>query len=242
LEEQRLKSGEFVGEIGGKQGALGVQAQFEAAKWLAIVAMAIDHFGKIVAPDLYVLTHVIGRISFPLLAWIVACRLATRPGVARSYLIWLVPFALLSQPVFVLAGREIWDGNILFTLALGVGASVLIDQATEKKWGVLALLLVAALSMLVEFGPIGVATIVVLRLISERRFTLAAWAVGPIGVLANFSLSDPMLSLFGLAATFASPIAILTLRAVPDLPRIPKVGFYLFYPLHLLVLHLWDVL
>ena len=103
------------------------------------------------------------------------------------------------------------------------------------------LLPVLGLSLLVEFGPVGVASIVVLHLLAQRRFLLTAWAVGPLGALANISLTNSETSLLGLAALFASIIAIFTLRFDAHLPRLPKITFYAFYPLHLLALHLWGI-
>ena len=63
--------------------------------------MFIDHYGKIVEPDLYLPTHAIGRLSFPLFATIIGTRLALRPDLAKRYLKRLLPWALVSQPVFV---------------------------------------------------------------------------------------------------------------------------------------------
>ena len=52
----------------------------ELAKWIALIAMVIDHYGKIVEPSLYLETHAIGRVSFPLFAAIVGTRLALHPS------------------------------------------------------------------------------------------------------------------------------------------------------------------
>ena len=97
-------------------------AALEVAKWLALLSMTVDHWGKIAAPEHLTATHLIGRISFPLFAWIVGTRLAFSPELGNRYLRRLVPWAAVSQPVFVVAGRSWSELNILATLALGVAA------------------------------------------------------------------------------------------------------------------------
>ena len=72
---------------------------FELAKWIAVVTMVIDHYGKIVDQDVLVWTHWIGRAAFPLFFWIIASRLADRPDAAKGYVRSLLPWALVSQPV-----------------------------------------------------------------------------------------------------------------------------------------------
>jgi hypothetical protein len=38
----------------------------EGAKWVALVTMTIDHYGKIVDPSVMLVTHCSRRLSFPL--------------------------------------------------------------------------------------------------------------------------------------------------------------------------------
>ena len=47
------------------------QADLELAKWIALITMAVDHYGKIVDDSVFLETHAIGRISFPLFAAII---------------------------------------------------------------------------------------------------------------------------------------------------------------------------
>lgn len=93
----------------------------ELAKWIAILSMTVDHYGRIFDPPWYGITHAIGRPAFPLFCWIIATRLALTPRLGPTYLRRLLPWAIVSQPVWVLAGNDRWHGNILLTLALGGG-------------------------------------------------------------------------------------------------------------------------
>jgi hypothetical protein len=208
--------------------------------------MTIDHFGKIVAPDLFTPTHAVGRVAFPLLAWIVAVRLTLSPELAPRYLRTLLPWALVSQPVYVVAGREWWQGNILVTLALGVLATLAVRRIAEGRRGEGVPLL--ALSLLpaawVEFGVPGVVLVPALAALASHGVGPALWALGPLGVLVNLDLADPVPSATDLCALAAAPLAWLSLRATRrwgGLPRLPKHVFYAYYPAHLALLHWIDV-
>ena len=219
------------------------QADLELAKWVAIVTMAIDHYGKIVDPSVLEPAHAIGRVSFPLFAAIIGIRLATRPDLDRRYLRYLIPWAIVSQPVFVVVGRPWYDGNILITLALGVAATHLLRRRTEIAEPLLAAALVAVfmLSLFVDYGPLGVAMIPAMAFLVAGYGYLGAAAVGPLGLAANVEFSSRVLAWADLTAIFATPTLMVSLWAKIHLPRLPTQLFYAFYPAHLLALHYYDL-
>jgi hypothetical protein len=219
------------------------QADLEFAKWVAIITMAIDHYGKIVDDSVFVQTHAIGRVSFPLFAAIIGIRLAARPTLDLHYLRYLIPWAIVSQPVFVLVGRPWYDGNILITLALGVAATCLLRRREEMSEPGLTAALVANLvvSVFVDYGPLGVVMIPAMTFLVARHGYAGAAAAGPLGLAANLDFSPPFLQLPDLTAVLATPVLMLSLRAKVRLPRLPTQVFYAFYPAHLLALHLYDL-
>lgn len=222
--------------------ALG-QADLELAKWVAIVTMTIDHYGKIVDPSLYALTNDIGRVTFPLFAWIIGTRLALQPALGRAYLQRLVLWALVSQPVYVLVGRSWHEPNIFATLALGVAAHVAIRlwQAGSRGHAAVALASIAALSAFVDYGLLGVFALPALAALGARSIGAGAWASGPIGVLSNLGVWTPYIGPGAPWAVLASPIAWASLKVRRPLPRLPRNAFYAYYPLHLLALHALGV-
>jgi len=219
------------------------QGDLELAKWVAIVTMAIDHYGKIVDVSMFTETHAIGRVSFPLFAAIIGIRLAARPDLDLRYLRYLIPWAIVSQPVFVLVGRPWYDGNILVTLSLGVAVTYLVRRRAEITELVLAAALAAilAVSVPIDYGPFGVAMIPAMAFLVARFGYLGAAAVGPLGLAANLDFSLPPLGLPDLGALLATPILLLSLWAKVRLPRLPTQVFYGFYPAHLLALHFYDL-
>lgn len=240
----RAARGAPAGVRGGVGPARVVQADLEIAKWAAVLTMAVDHYGKIVDPDVFLTTHAIGRLSFPLFVTIIGLRLGMRPELARRYLRRLLPWALVSQPIFVLAGRPFYQGNILFTLLLGVSAAVLAERVVHsRKAGsaAAALVLLAPLTLLVEYGPIGVVIVPMTAVLASRDPRLALWASGPLGLAANLGPAIPPLEWVDLCALGSSLVLIAGVILRPRLPRLPTHVFYAFYPGHLLALHLYDL-
>jgi hypothetical protein len=217
------------------------QGELELAKWVAVVTMFVDHYGKIVDQSIFIETNTIGRLSFPLFAAIIGIRLAFRPALDRRYLRYLVPWAIVSQPVFVLVGRDWYDGNIFFTLALGVVATRILAWRAElpalQAAGSLALIGVA--SIVVDYGPIGVAMIPAMAHFVATRGYGGLAAAGPLGVAANVTATSPPLLAGDWAALLAAPVLMISTRAKIRLPRLPTQLFYAFYPGHLLALHFY---
>jgi len=215
----------------------------EPAKWIAILSMTVDHYGKIFDPPWYGITHMVGRLAFPLFCWIIATRLALTPGLGPSYLRRLLPWAIVSQPVWVLVGHDWWDGNILVTLALGVGLhqALHVLHGGLRTWRVVLPVLLLLPSPLVDFGPVGVLSIPLMAALAVRNLSACAWASGPVGVAGNAGLAMPFVKPGDFFALMASPVAYLSLHLPLRLPRLPTQVFYAYYPAHLLVLHLIEI-
>ena len=214
----------------------------EAAKWVALLAMTVDHYGKIVDPSVFLATHLVGRIAYPLFAGIIAIRLALSPGLVGRYVPALLAWAAVSQPVFVLAGRQWIEGNILFTLLLGVIAWQALHWVRNDRRlpGVVTLTAVAFLASHVEFGIAGVAMVPATAAVASSDPDRGLWVIGPFGVAANLVTQSPFLTPVDLFALVAAPVVLLSPRLSTRLPRLPKHAFYAYYPLHLYALHLGD--
>ncbi len=219
------------------------QADFELAKRLAIAAMVIDHFGKIVEPDIFGVTHAIGRIAFPLFAAIIGMRLALQPELAATYVKRLIPWAIVSQPVFVFVGRDWYDGNILLTLLVGVLSLMFLRHVTERRSALALVGLVALLPLawFCEFSVTGVALIPIIALLASWQRKAALLAAGPLGLAANCSIAWPPIGLIDIPALLATVVMAVSAHMKVDLPRLPAIVFYGFYPAHLLALHFTDV-
>lgn len=226
-----------------------------ALKLIAAAAMLADHCGALLFPEVLWL-RAVGRITFPVMAFFVVEGVRHTSDL-RRYLGRLLLFAALSevpfnlllmQKAFALQGQ-----NVFFTLFFGALAASIILWNGRKEERVPAALACCFAAELVrsDYGLMGAGLIFLIALSDEREPRSAA---GPIfAFTAVFSLA----ALFS-AGEGGSVLPALTLScaagSVPLLfcydgtrggerhPLLSKYFFYLFYPLHLLVLYaVWLV-
>ncbi|MFK8186098.1 MAG: TraX family protein [Phormidesmis sp.] len=105
-------------------------------KIIAAVTMLVDHIGALFFPE-QLIFRVIGRISFPLFAWLAAQGQAHTQNLL-FYLIRLLLLGVISQPIYDQAlhlaePSYSFQLNILFTLALGV-AFISVLKAARHWW------------------------------------------------------------------------------------------------------------
>ena len=213
----------------------------ELLKIIAIVTMVSDHVSKILYPDLLLL-QIIGRLSFPLFAYLVVLGVEStkKPG---KYMATLLSFAVIAQfPYYLAFGIQPFDRlNILFSLFL---CAVTIYYYNKRSPLALVPLLLSIILM-TEGSYYVVLTAVGMKLLKDKP---------KIGALALVALNLQFLFI----PDFESQIQILSLLAVPLIflhikgrlkkeILIPenslaystrKYFFYVFYPLHLALLFL----
>jgi len=216
----------------------------ELLKIIAIVTMVSDHIGKILYPDLLLL-QIIGRLSFPLFAYLVVLGVESTKK-PRKYMATLLSFAVIAQfPYFLAFGIQPFDRlNILFSLFL---CAVTIHFYNKRSPLALVPLLLSIILM-TEGSYYVVLTAVGMKLLKDKP---------KIGALALVALNLQFLFI----PDFESQIQILSLLAVPLIflhikgwlkkeILIPenslaystrKYFFYVFYPLHLALLFLINL-
>ncbi len=213
-------------------------------KLLAVITMMIDHFASVMledvyidvirigehALDLYELMRIIGRVSFPLFAFLlVEGFLHTRD--VRRYAGDLLIFALLSEIPWNLAhsGNLMLSGsrNVMFTLLFGLlGLWVIRDYKGElwKKTALLFGLLALSVMTKADYGCSGFGFILMLYLL--RDYKLYRVVVGccflPSRWVAGFAFI---------------PINLYNGKRGFIRNKTLKYCFYLVYPIHLLLLY-----
>jgi hypothetical protein len=215
-------------------------------KLIACLAMLIDHMAAFLPGDfmdmketlftigdkaftLRMIMHYIGRIAFPIFAYLITEGfIHTRDR--KRYGINLFIFALISEIPWNLAhtgtffyGRQ----NVFFTLLLGyLGLCALEHYKSDYKKAIITLAGLLGISLLLraDYTCFGLGFIILLYMIKDRRLmAIIGCCVLPsrwIGGLAFI----PILMYNGQRG-FAKA-------------KWTKYAFYIFYPLHLLVLYL----
>lgn len=203
---------------------------------------------------------VVGRIAFPIFSWFTAegCRKTSNPG---RYLLRLTLFAVLAEVPFQLCfygghlSRVTLGGhNVIFTMLFGAGGILLGQRLMERgipKW--FSLLLPACLAVWLgfylstDYNGWGVALIILLYHLKEERqqlIFLTCWITvfmliwhgwnGEVLVWLS-GKSNSVLLLEWIGALFS--VGFL-LSYNGEKGRGSKWLFYLFYPIHLMLLYL----
>jgi hypothetical protein len=219
-------------------------------KLIALVTMAIDHIGMFFFPHVLIF-NLIGRLSFPLFAWMIASG-AKYSRNLNQYLVRLLALAAISEIPFLAANRLIDPHfcvlNAVFTLSLGLLAILCIKKTKRVSLWALITIVAGTLAYFLktDYGAAGVFSIVAFYLFYGKiRETVASqliiyWSFFFIPTILQISLTHIIApqsaqSLIELVA----PASVLFI-AMYNGTQGPKAKylFYLFYPLQYVVFYL----
>lgn len=220
-------------------------------KYLAMVTMLIDHIGYMFFPG-HMIWRVIGRISFPIFAWLIAAGWR-RTRDWKRYAWRLFVFALLSQiPYMYFSPGKL---NIFFTLSAGL----VMIAVYESRYRPAALLmpLLAEFSKM-SYGAYGIFLILIFHVWfeSNRNMALAFIALNLLAaadymiqvssqlspLIAEWGLADALLHILRSTAGWVQPLSVLAIpllvfRDHMTVPiSVPKWLAYGFYPGHIVIL------
>lgn len=214
-------------------------------KLIAMIAMTIDHVGLVLFGQ-YTLLRIIGRLAFPIYAWMIAegCRHTRSMG---KYLASLAVVAVLCQGAYFVTMGSLFM-CIMVTFSLSVGICWLLRLAQQKKSVLFGILAVAGIGVAffltdilplllkgtdygIDYGFLGVLLPVVLYLCKDKRIQLVA-AGGVLCLLAVWT--GWKIQWFALLA-----LPLLALYNGQRGKRKLKWLFYIYYPAHLAVI--WGI-
>lgn len=215
-------------------------------KLIACLAMLIDHMAAFLPGDfmdmketlftigdktitLRLIMHYIGRMAFPLFAFLITEGF-THTHDRKKYGINLFLFALISEIPWNLAHTgELFYGrqNVFFTLLLGyIGLCALDHYKNDYKKITIALASLLGVSLLLraDYTCFGFGFIILLHLLKDRRM---------MAIIGCCMLPSRWIG--GLAFI---PILMYNGERGFAKAKWTKYAFYIFYPLHLLILYL----
>lgn len=200
--------------------------------------MVIDHLGIFFFPQFFIF-RVIGRLAFPLFAWLIANGAYYTHDIGK-YLRRMYLFALLSQFPFLLANHVVdphfSELNVFCTLFFGLMAIALIKRTGNWVHWFLITVVFSLIAQLLQtdYGWFGVAAVVVFyvfytdfkkMVIAQLILFLTPFILFPYYLSGLF---EPI----GLLSLF-----IIRLYNTQPGPR-AKYLFYIFYPLQYLIYYL----
>ena len=218
----------------------------EGLKIIACLTMLIDHIGATLVP--VTALRLIGRLAFPIYCFLIAEGMAHTRDV-KKYGIRLAIGAVLAEVPFDLAiyGRlTLSHQSVMVTMLIGYLMVLWIRRSKGVPLVPAIVCAVAAELLSTDYGAAGIAMIALFVLSREHKdritiqvmgLGLICWLIGGYGWQVG-QIFVPA-QMFGLLALIPiglySGTKITTSRAV-------QWGFYLFYPVHLVVLWIIQIL
>lgn len=215
-------------------------------KIIAILAMLLDHIAAIflqASPAPYYTLRLIGRIAFPVFAFLLAEGFFHTKHI-NKYCLRLALFALISEIPFDLAfSRTVFDWssqNVFFTLLIGLITISCIQYARTSLSAMpgicllcqaasVALGMALAFFLKTDYGEIGVLSIVLFYLFHNSKAMAAVYVCAFLCLLSSLEVSS-----------FAAVFLIKGYNGKRGISF--KYFFYLFYPAHLMLLYACSVL
>lgn len=208
-----------------------------ALKVIAVISMTIDHIALYVMARnlhiqefwLYEVLRGIGRLAFPIFAFLIIEGFFHTHNVLR-YVATLLIFAIVSEIPWYLLGQY-GSHNVLFTLLLGLIAVYLTDRIPKDSWAFfIPSLCVAIIASWIkaDYSWHGIGLMMVFYLFHEKPFPY-------------FLIGLPFLMEYGIVGSCSGILACLLYNGNRGFIRGKwlKYCFYLFYPLHLIMIWLF---
>ncbi|WOC33400.1 MULTISPECIES: TraX family protein [Caproicibacterium] len=219
-----------------------------AIKWFAIACMLIDHIAWAFVPTLSAAgfaLHAFGRITAPCMCFFLAEGYHYTHNV-RKYLLRLGVFALLSWPCYSYfeSGTLRPETGMIWTLFFSLLAILSYDRIQNTALRVLAIAGCIAATLLGDWPIFGVVfTLVFWIYRGDFKKQALGFILSALVCAAFFSQLRSMrlfaMQLCVLLALF--PLALYNGRRGGEThPRLNKWAFYIFYPVHLLLLGLLE--
>ena len=208
-----------------------------ALKVIAVVSMTIDHVAYYILDQqlgmgdtwLYETMRCIGRFAFPIFAFLIIEGYHHTRYVGR-YMAALLVTAIVAEIPWHLLGNE-GSHNVVFTLLLGLVVVFLIDHIHDALWLMLmetALFFIIATMLNTDYTWHGICLMVVFYLFRKHR-----------GLTSLFGF--PLLMEYGIVGSaigLAIPLMYSGRRGFVK-GQWMKYLFYIYYPLHLMVIYLF---
>lgn len=217
-------------------------------KLVALITMTIDHIGAVLLPQ-YGFLRIIGRIAFPLYAFLIVEGFFYTKDI-KKYILRLVIFALISEIFFDIAfyDRLIYKGhqNVFFTLFIGLITVLFTDLIRKKMYenekkpkylfGILLIIIFIAGILIADllktdYSFYGVFMIYCFYMF---RFNFLSQLIS-VGYINGFMMSGTQVY-----ALLAMPFIYLY-NQKPGKYKFRWL-FYLYYPIHLILIFLFSKL
>ncbi len=216
-------------------------------KIIGVITMLFDHVGDAIIGK-FSFCNLIGRIAFPIFAFqAVQGYIYTKDF--KKHMLKLFIFACISQIPFMLFlstfTEEILTLNIFFTLFLGLLALFVYDKCKNKVLGFLFVILTSIIAYFihVDYGTFGILLMFCFYFFKDKKGSMAITTI--VLCFLRFVpdiIATPVLwYIYIQYAIFTALSLIFILFYNKNEGPKAKYFFYIFYPLHLLILYFLHI-
>ncbi len=214
-------------------------------KLVALISMLFDHTSYYLFRNNFSAFNLIGRLAFPIFSFqLTEGFIHTKSK--KKYAIRLLVFAIISQIPFMLFRTKYINSdfslNIFFTLLLGLICIWIYNK--NKIYGIISLFAISAISELIkcDYGMYGILIIFIFYIFKEKRFlmNISFIIVTIIKYLSHIIIiplkMNYIYAYISLCIFTIISIIFINFYNKKEGPKM-KYLFYIFYPLHLLLLY-----
>ena len=213
-------------------------------KCIACITMLLDHIKYSGSIFQNVLTIYLGRLSFPLFAFLAAESYCHTSNLKKYYKRLFV-FALISQVPFMFFRTLVGEWkmlNIMFTLLLGIFSINIYDKINKKYISIPLVILIVIIGEVVkvDYGWLGVLTVFLMYLLRNKKMFLP--------LIYGITVFLYYYSIWGYQYIFTTRIVLSILFTWSSTFIINKYNgekgknmkyfFYWFYPVHMIGVYL----
>jgi hypothetical protein len=221
--------------------------------------MTIDHTGQMFTES--TILYIIGRTAFPIFAFMTAFS-ATKTRSLKKYTLRMFILAVVTQPIYSWANylmnngsvSAIWELNIFFTFTLCLVIIILLQTKGDAKIlgcvsAALLLLLPFILPGFFDYAAAGVCLPLFyyfgLRLINQKTEQPNYFLFVAVCIISILLFNLVFCIFYGFGVEWWSMFGVVVLlfftEKKPKFLKFEKWFFYVYYPLHLLVLSVLKV-
>ena len=225
----------------------------ESLKIIACVTMLIDHAGAVFVPSmgnysLYYAMRIIGRLAFPIYCFLLAEGVAHTKNPVK-YGMRLFVGMLLAEIPFDLAlfGEFSWaHQSVMVTLLLGFGMAMVMQKLDRTKLVPVIVFAFLAELFRTDYGAWGIFMIALFVMTRDRKDRNNLQLIGML--IVCWFMNSAAIRIFGVrvpieffAVLALVPIFLYSGKKSTGSKAVQTI-FYLFYPVHLLVLYIVAIL
>ncbi len=197
-------------------------------KLIAIISMFIDHAGYTLFSNNLIMRS-IGRIAFPLFTFCIMIGYFNTKDL-KKYIKRILMIGIISQPIYILL-FNIYTPNTMFTL---ITELLLYYSLDNKKWWYIPFLVVIPFLLKFDYSIIYLFIVPIFYYFRNNKVLLCiSYITFYFSYLLDFFITKNIFCCVTSCSIFA--LFFILIKTKTNF-KINKYFFYLFYPLHLLIL------